>query len=125
LSCAQFGNWELEVDQPVPYASLTAGSAFLSTSAIPVANAPVVNTFSAPKLGTALPARTTGPGLHRPGTKQPAVQSGAPEKALPDGAHLLHKDEDDRNVYIDRFLTRSLRPHQLEGVQFLVNVRRL
>jgi hypothetical protein len=124
LSVAQLGNWEVEVDDAVPPASILSGAAFLSSvpaaePASTIARASMAKALASKPVNAAFGVRHVGAAP----TAQAPAQAAPEVKPLPAGAHLLHEVAEGRPVYIDAFLVKSLRPHQLEGVRFLYNVR--
>ena len=118
----QLGNWDVEVDNPVPTASLINGSAFLGSNAPPIATVATKRPMLAPPT-----ARQMQPLTRRPGAAVAPARAnanGEAASAVPAGAHLLQSGTDGgKAVYIDAFLVKHLRPHQIEGVQFLYDVR--
>lgn len=122
--CLQIGNWDVEADDEIPHASLISGSAFHSASSATVP--PTTATLA--RATSALPAQPAK--RFKAVTKAGAACAATPAatsadvNAVPLGAHLLHEAEPGgRAVYIDASLARHLRPHQIEGVTFLYNVR--
>ena len=119
----QMGNWDVEADEEIPHSTLISGSALHSVASAPLA-APKSALARTP---AALPAQ-------QPAKRFRSVAKGgtapAPTPAdanvVPVGAHLLHEAEaGGKAVFVAANLVRHLRPHQIEGVTFLYNVRDL
>jgi hypothetical protein len=124
----QLCNWEVEVDEQVPLSTLSSGAAFLGSTPIAAAaqlNVPSKRMMLAPPHGqrpATLPSRRLADPRGIRETDASASQQ--PDVSIPAGALLLREGrEGSRAVYVDSFLVKHLRPHQLEGVKFLVAVR--
>lgn len=121
LCDVQLGNWEVEVDAEVPRASLDSGSAFLKAPAFTGAPAPSLAPRPLPLGQTRLPVGANRFKAGAPlGARRPATD--AQPAPVPEGAYELGSTEGGRAAYIDAFLVKHLRPHQLEGVKFLFEV---
>jgi hypothetical protein len=114
----QVGNWDVEINEGIPPASVRSGSCYIS-SAQPLA----------------CQAATLQPQRSRPVTisrRYDMPSNGidrytpVPKRTMPEGCLLLEKACEatgSRDIYVDAFLVRKLRPHQQDGVKFLCAVR--
>ena len=120
------GNWDVEADEEIPHSTLISGSALHS-----VASAPLCAPHPAlARTPAALPAQQ--PAKRFKSVAKGGAGGAAPAPApadvnvVPVGAHLLHEAEPGgKAVFVAANLVRHLRPHQIEGVTFLYNVRDL
>jgi hypothetical protein len=112
----QIGSWDVEVDECIDPSSIQSGACFIAA-----ANVPVTHAAASMPMG-ARPFK--GHGLKR--TLPPANFAPADPTQAPDGALVLVPAEQAPGgcaIYVDTFLARKLRPHQVEGVRFLHSVR--
>ena len=135
----QFGNWDVEVDEEISYEAFLSGKAFFNPAAarpaLPAAPSMAAAAAPRPPLASATNTANGSKPAFRPPGRAGALQSSAAttnaartaaevDKSVPAEAHVLHEaTATSAPVYIDSFLARSLRPHQKEGVKFLVDVR--
>lgn len=124
----QLGNWDVEVDEQVSPSALVSGSAFLGSTSTATGHQLGVGSkrmMLAPGLGKSL---TSLPSRRLAGTDcTPAMEADPSTQrcvSIPSGAWLLQEgSEGGRAIYVDAFLVKHLRPHQLDGVKFLFSVR--
>lgn len=113
LEHIQVGNWDIEVCEPVPPASIHTGSCFIASAAA-LAQAACMTAQPVKK------ARVVSSGAALAPAHKPRVEL----KNL-EGELVLQEAAEGSNagpVYVPAFLAKKLRPHQEQGVRFLFNV---
>jgi hypothetical protein len=118
-AAVQIGSWEVEVDESIPPASVHSGACFVAAASL----------GHQPSTAVPAPVRLPGRPFMGAGAKRPLpagthVRTDAAQ--LPEGALELVPAAVAPSgcaMFVDTFLARKLRPHQVEGVRFLFNVR--